>query len=113
YLEVTVSKLEPEISIVDIAEPVDRQLLKERYNPKNIADRAAGQWTAFSDDLASASGKLYEFTKALKKRQVPVEIVLKSSEQYMKRLNQIVKHLSFGIVIMSFSIIMDGLLNGQ
>ena len=112
-LESTVSKLDPEFSIVDVAEPFGRQLLKERYNPKNIAGRAVDQWTAFSDDLASASGNLYEFTKALKKRQVPVEIVLKRSEHYMRRLDQLGNRLSFSIVLLSFSIIMVGLIIGQ
>ncbi|WP_411844224.1 ABC1 kinase family protein [Salinicoccus sp. HZC-1] len=112
-LESTVSKLDPEFSIVDVAEPFGKQLLQERYNPKNVAGRAMDQWNAFSDDISSASSNLYEFTKALKKRQVPVEVELKRSEQYMRRLDQIGNRLSFSIVLLSFSIIMVGLIIGS
>src|SRR5699024_22994 len=51
-LESTVSKLDPEFSIVDIAQPSGSQLLKDRYHPTTIPDRAARQSTAFSDALA-------------------------------------------------------------
>src|SRR5699024_11089303 len=112
-LESTVSKLDPEFSIGDVAEPFGRQLPKERYNPKNIVGRGADQWNAFSHDLASASDNLYKLTKALKKRQVPVEIELKRRERYMRRLDQLGNRLSFSIELLSFSIIMVGLIIGQ
>src|SRR5699024_6689051 len=58
-------------------------------------------------------GNLYVFTTALTKRQVPVEIELKRSERYMRRLDQLGNRLSFSIVLLSFSIIMVGLIIGQ
>lgn len=109
-LESIVRQLDPDFSIVDVAEPFGRQLLKERYNPKNISDRAWHQWLDFSDDLQDTSHNLHEFSKGLKKKKVPVELELRRSEQFMKRLDRLGNRLSFSIVLLSFSIIMVGLI---
>ncbi|CAM2752358.1 ABC1 kinase family protein [Salinicoccus roseus] len=109
-LESIVRQLDPDFSIVDVAEPFGRQLLKERYNPKNITDRAWHQWLEFSDDLKDASSNLHQFSKGLKKKKVPVELELRRSEQFMKRLDRLGNRLSFSIVLLSFSIIMVGLI---
>ncbi|MDB0580138.1 ABC1 kinase family protein [Salinicoccus roseus] len=109
-LESIVRQLDPDFSIVDVAEPFGRQLLKERYNPRNISDRAWHQWLEFSDDLKDASSNLHQFSKGLKKKKVPVELELRRSEQFMKRLDRLGNRLSFSIVLLSFSIIMVGLI---
>ncbi|GAB3070939.1 ABC1 kinase family protein [Salinicoccus sesuvii] len=109
-LESIVRQLDPEFSIVDVAEPFGKQLLKERFDPKNIADQAWHQWLGLSDDLKDTSNNLHEFSKGLKDKKVPVEIQLRRSEQFMKRIDGIGNRLTFSIVLLSFSIIMAGLI---
>ncbi|MHC0552560.1 ABC1 kinase family protein [Salinicoccus sp. CNSTN-B1] len=109
-LESIVRELDPDFSIVDVAEPFGRQLLRERYNPKNAADHAWRSWIEFSDDLKDVSGNVHEFSKGLKGRSVPVELQVKRSEAFMKRLDRIGNRLTFSIVLLSFSIIMVGLI---
>ena len=111
-LESIVSQLDPEFSIVDVAEPFGRQLIRERYNPKNMANRLWGGWNDFTDDFSSFSDNVHEFSKGLKDRQVPILMELKRSETYLKRLDRIGNRLSFSIVLLSFSIILVGLIIG-
>lgn len=111
-LESIVSQLDPDFSIVDVAEPFGRQLIRERYNPKTMAKRAWEEWNDFSDDFADLSKNVHEFSKSLKDRKIPVSLELKRSETYMKRLDRIGNRLSFSIVLLSFSIILTGLIIG-
>ncbi|MFC3041092.1 2-polyprenylphenol 6-hydroxylase [Virgibacillus xinjiangensis] len=112
-LEGTVERLDPEISIVKIAEPFGRKLLKERLHPKRVAGDIYHQLDDYKDILAGFPEHIEELYAMIRKRKIPVEISFSNVDSFMKRLIQVSNRLSFSIVLLSFSIIMVGLIIGS
>jgi ubiquinone biosynthesis protein len=111
-LEGVAEKLDPDISIVKIAEPFGRQLLKERYHPFTLAKRILSQWSDYGEVLIDIPKNIQQITAVMKKGKVPVEITMPDLEMFLNKLNRISNRLSISIVILAFSIIMAGLVVG-
>ncbi|WP_205138007.1 AarF/UbiB family protein [Virgibacillus halotolerans] len=112
-MEGIVEKLDPDLSIVKMAEPFGRQLLKERYQPKKLAETFFNQWSEFGEILTDIPQNIKDVTSILKKGKLPVEISIDKAEVFLNKLNRISNRLSFSIVLLSFSIIMVGLIIGS
>ncbi|QHS21443.1 AarF/ABC1/UbiB kinase family protein [Virgibacillus sp. MSP4-1] len=112
-LEGIVEKLDPEISIIKIAEPFGKQLLKERYHPKTVAENMFNQWSEFRDILVDAPGSFRELSSMIKKGKIPLELSMPRLEQFLNKLDRVSNRLSFSIVLLAFSIIMVGLIVGS
>ncbi len=111
-LEGTVEKLNHEISILAVAEPFGRQLLIERFKPKNVAEFAWSNFTEYGDILQEFPKTIKDFTSVMKKGKMQIELSTPELEPVLKRLNQISNRLSFSIVLLSFSIILVGIIIG-
>ncbi|WP_462420645.1 ABC1 kinase family protein [Salinicoccus sp. Marseille-QA3877] len=111
-LESVVSSLDPEFSIMDVAEPFGRLLVKEKYDPRNIASRAYNNLQDVSDTAVDVSNNLKIFSDSLREKKVPVQLSLRRFEELFRRMDRIGNRLSFSIVLLSFSIIMVGLIVG-
>ncbi len=111
-LESVVSSLDPEFSIVDVAEPFGRLLVKEKYDPRNVASRAYGNLQDVSDTALDVTENLKIFSESLREKKVPVQLSLRRFEELFRRMDRIGNRLSFAIVLLSFSIIMAGLITG-
>ncbi|MEW9676777.1 AarF/ABC1/UbiB kinase family protein [Lentibacillus sp. L22] len=112
-LEAMVERLDPDISIMKLAEPFGRKLFRERLNPKNWVETAFHQWTEYGEIIADIPKNIRELTSMVKKGKLPIEISLEKSEIFLKKLDRISNRLSFSIVLLSFSIIMVGLIVGS
>lgn len=112
-MEAMVERLDPDISIMKLAEPFGRKLLRERLNPKNWVETAFHQWTEYGEIIADIPKNIRELTSIVKKGKLPIEISLEKSEIFLKKLDRISNRLSFSIVLLSFSIIMVGLIVGS
>lgn len=111
-LESVVSSLDPEFSIMDVAEPFGRLLVKEKYDPRNVASRAYNNLQDVSDTAVDVSNNLKIFSDSLREKKVPVQLSLRRFEELFRRMDRIGNRLSFSIVLLSFSIIMVGLIVG-
>ncbi|MBU9720018.1 MULTISPECIES: ABC1 kinase family protein [Bacillaceae] len=112
-VESIVEKLDPEMSIIHIAEPYGKQLLMNRLHPNNIASRIAGEIGDYGESLITLPKQLKEITEILKKGKLPVEISVPKVDLFLTKLDRISNRLSFSIVLLSFSIIMVGLIIGS
>jgi ubiquinone biosynthesis protein len=111
-MEGMVEKLDPDLSIVKIAEPFGRHLLKERYQPKNVAGRLWGNFLEYSEIVADLPKSIKEFSSIMKKGKMRVEISLSDLDRLLTRVERVSNRISFSIVLLSFSIIMVGLIIG-
>jgi len=111
-LESVVSRLDPEFSIMDVAEPFGRLLVKEKYDPRNVASRAYNNLQDVGDTAVDVSNNLKIFSESLREKKVPVQLSLRRFEELFRRMDRIGNRLSFSIVLLSFSIIMVGLIVG-
>lgn len=111
-LEGTVEKLNHEISILAVAEPFGKQLLMDRFKPKNMAEFAWSNFTEYGDILHEFPKTIKDFTSVMKKGKMKIEISTPEMEPVLHKLNRISNRLSFSLVLLSFSIILVGVIIG-
>ena len=112
-LEGVVSKLDPDFSIMDVAEQFGKSLLFDRYNPKNVIENQIDDAQQIALELRDVTANVHQFSKGLKNSNLPIEIDLKGRTQFSKHLDRVINRLSFSIVLLAFSIIMVGLIVGS
>lgn len=112
-LESVVSQLDPDFSIMNVAEPFGKTLLFERYNPKNLVNFQIDEIQQLGSELREVTENVHQFSKGLRNQNIPVEIDIKGRSHFSKHLDRIINKLSFSIVLLAFSIIMVGLIVGS
>lgn len=112
-LEGTIEQLDPDLSVVEIAEPYGRQLLKDRYNPKKMAARTFDQVIEFGEMFTSLPKQLKSLSSIIKKDKLRIEVQVPDLNLLLKKMDRISNQLSFSIVLLAFSIIMVGLIIGS
>jgi ubiquinone biosynthesis protein len=112
-MEGMVGQLDPELSIVKIAEPFGRQLLKERYHPKKMTENVFNYFIEYGEILSELPKRIHDLTSVMKKGKMHMEITIPELDLFLTKLDRISNRLSFSIVLLSFSIIMVGLIIGS
>ncbi|HZK53954.1 MAG TPA: AarF/UbiB family protein [Desulfosporosinus sp.] len=107
-LEGIVEKLDPQLSMMDMAEPFGIRLLKERYRPSTIADRVWHNLTDYSDLLVDLPKQLKDLMGNLVKGRIRLEVSVPELDIFLKKLDRITNQISFSIVLLAFSIVMAG-----
>ncbi|WP_318508976.1 AarF/ABC1/UbiB kinase family protein [Bacillus sp. T3] len=111
-MEGIVVKLDPEISILNVAEPFGKRLLLERFYPKKVAGSLWNQLVNFGELIAEFPKGLKELTLLFKNGKMRQEISLPEIDVILAKVNKIGNRISFSIGLLSFSIIMLGLILG-
>jgi len=96
-----------------MAEPFGKQLIKERYHPKKIAENIITEVEQYTEIVSDLPETIKELRSVIKKGKVRFELNISGLNQSLKKLDQISNRLSFSIVLLSFSIIMTGLIIGS
>ena len=109
-LEGIVEKLDPELSIFDMAEPFGLQLLKERYRPSTVAGRLWHNISDYGDLLVSLPKQLKDLMRDLLRGRIHIEVSVPELDSFLRKLDRISNRISFSIVLLSFSIVMAGLI---
>ncbi|KIY23483.1 ABC1 kinase family protein [Mesobacillus subterraneus] len=112
-IEGTVEQLDPELSIIKMAEPFGRQLLKERYHPRKVAGKVLNHMFEYAEILTELPKSIQQYTTVLKKGKMRMEITIPELDLFLTKLDRISNRLSFSIVLLAFSIIMVGLIIGS
>jgi len=109
-LEGIVEKLDPELSIMDMAEPFGIRLLKERYRPNSIAGRIWRNITDYSDVLVDLPKQMKDLLRNLMRGKIRFEVSVPELDIFLRKLDRITNQISFSIVLLSFSIVMAGII---
>ncbi|OLN29717.1 ABC1 kinase family protein [Desulfosporosinus metallidurans] len=109
-LEGIVEKLDPKLSIMDMAEPFGIRLLKERYRPSTIAGRIWHNISDYSDLLVDLPKQLKDLMRDMLRGRIRLEVSVPELDIFLRKLDRITNQLSFSIVLLSFSIVMAGLI---
>lgn len=112
-IEGVVTKLDPTISIVKIAEPIGLQLLLERLRPKNLTSSLLKDVTDYGDMLIDFPRQSRELFSLIKKGKLHMNISVPDAYDFLRKLDRIGNRITFGIVLLSFSLIMMGLIIGS
>jgi len=112
-LEGVAISLDPHLSILDLAEPFGKKLLREKFDTRRLGKRFIGGAIDLADALTALPGQVDRLFTLIGKGKVKMEMSIPETEQFLKKLDQIGNRLSFSIVLLAFSIIMVGLIVGS
>jgi ubiquinone biosynthesis protein len=111
-IEGIVVDLDPEISIMQAIKPFGEKLIRQRYGPKQVMKNS---WVDLLENarlMSDVPKKLSELTATVQKGKLHVEIGVPELRNFLKRLDKISNRLAFSIILLSFSILMVGLIIG-
>ena len=109
-LEGILKDLDPEISIIEIAEPFVVELTKHRYKPKNIAKELSHDFEEFFELAADMPKKANRLLDKTLEGDTSFKLELQNLNVIFAYMDKITNKLSFSIVLLSFSIVMAGLI---
>lgn len=112
-MEGVVGNLDPGMSIVKLAEPFGRRLMKERFSSRRIRGKLLGGVTELIETLIELPTQARHLASVISKGKLRLEVTIPELEMLLRRLDQISNRLSFSIVLLAFSIIMAGLMIGS
>ncbi|MFS0647298.1 ABC1 kinase family protein [Siminovitchia sp. 179-K 8D1 HS] len=111
-MEEIIKKLDPDFSVMKAVEPFAEKLFKQRLSPKNILSRSLDDIIENMEIIRDLPKDLKEFTTNVKKGRLRFDINIKELQTFLQRLDKISNRLSFSIILLSFSILMVGLIIG-
>ncbi|CAH8773069.1 ABC1 kinase family protein [Paenibacillus dendritiformis] len=112
-MEGIVERLDPTLSILDMAEPFGVKLLKEKYSFRRIQKKVVGGTLDLVQAVSDLPMQANRLTSLLSRGKIKAEMELRDLEHVLHKLDQISNRLSFSIVLLAFSIIMVGLIVGS
>ncbi|GKV68524.1 ABC transporter [Sporosarcina sp. NCCP-2716] len=112
-LEGLISKLDPNMRIMDGVEPFGQQLLRERYSPSAIMKYLWENLSENAQIIAHIPKDFKEISNAAKKGKLKLDINLRQANFVMRRLDIISNRLAFSVILLAFSILMTGLIIGS
>ncbi|MFD1708174.1 ABC1 kinase family protein [Siminovitchia sediminis] len=104
--------LDPDFSIMKAVEPFSEKLFKQRYDPRNILRKSFDEMVETIDIFLELPKDLKDITTNVKKGRMRLDINIKELQTFLQRLDKISNRLSFSIILLSFSILMVGLIIG-
>jgi len=109
-MEGIVEKLDPHLSIFDIAEPFGEKIVMERLHPKFLTKTLWRNISDFSELFVSFPQHFKEPSSVVRHGRLGLEIIIPEIEHILKTLDRISNRLSFSIILLALSIIMASII---
>ena len=111
--EEIIEELDPSFSIMKAVEPFAVNIMKERFHPRTLLKHAIESTLKDIDTLKSLPKDIQDTVKTIKKGRMKVNLNVEDAPSFLQRLDRISNRLSFSIILLSFSILMVGLIVGS
>lgn len=109
-LEGTVEKLDPSLSILDVAEPFGRKLLMERLQPRVLVEAVWKSVSEFGDLLVNFPKHFKELSSFVKRGRLRLDVSIPEMDYFLKAQDRISNRLPFSIILLAFSIIISSII---
>lgn len=109
-MEGVTKKIYPDLSMVHLAEPFGRRLIRERLHPEQVTKRMFRNTAQFVEDIASLPRQASQLARMVRTGKVKVEIGIPEIDLLLAKLDKISNRISISIILLAFSIIMVGLI---
>ncbi len=109
-LEGTISYLAPELSFLEIVEPMGKELFQERLSRRQLRRWLTESLPSYGEMLLEIPERMHSLLGRLEKNQAKLTLEFKETEKILNRLERTGNRLSFSMVLLSFSIVMAGLM---
>src|SRR5690625_2488110 len=111
-IEKIISGLDPTFSIMSAVEPFGKRLIQERMQPSFIAKKTWEQVMDNAEILSELPQDVKDVATTLKNDKLRIDINVSDLPFFMRRFDKISNRLSFSIILLSFCILMVGLIVG-
>jgi ubiquinone biosynthesis protein len=111
-IESIAEKLDPELSIMKLAEPYGKKLLQERYNPKNVGLKKWREARQYKELLFDLPHQIRGVLQKVQDDQLKAHISLPEINIFLRKLDRASNRISFSVTLLAFSIIILGLIVG-
>lgn len=112
-LEGLIAKLDPELGIMEAVEPFGKKLMRDRYHPKHLLENSWKDFVENIEILTNLPKDLKAIATTIRKGKLQLDINVQQVQVFLRRLDRISNRLSFSIILLSFSILMVGLIIGS
>ncbi|MEN8907750.1 MAG: AarF/UbiB family protein [Clostridiales bacterium] len=111
-LEGVVEKLNSEISILEIAEPITNKLVFKLFSPKRFSKSLLGDFFEYRSLFKDFPSIAQNFLLKLEENDYTIQFSFKELKQVEKRINRIFSRISYSIVLLAISIVIAGIMIG-
>jgi ubiquinone biosynthesis protein len=111
-LEGLVEKLDPDLNVLEIAEPIAGKLIFTLISPEKIGKEILGGALDYSNLVRKFPTALLGFLDKLEHDDFIMQFKLKDADRYAQKLDKAFSRLSISIVFLSLSIVIAGTIVG-
>jgi len=111
-LEGVVEKLDPELNIMEIAEPIAKKLMFSTFSPEKVGVEIIGGILDYGKLIRELPSVFLGFLKKVEEDEFSLQFKVNGIERIEKRFERVFNRISFSIVLLAVSIIIAGIAIG-
>lgn len=112
-LEGLVEKLDPDLNVLKIAEPIARKLMYKTFSFEKLGKEFVVGVMDYGNLIKEFPSFMLNFLRKMENDEFTMQFKLKDIERVEKRLERIFNRVSFSIVLLAVSIIIAGIVVGS
>ena len=112
-LEGVIEEMDKNLKLIELLRPYAGRLARERLSLDSLKETATEQYFETSDFLFSLPRKLNDLIERMETEGFPIQVYYPDLEKASHNLDRLANRLSFSIALLSFSMIMAGLIIGS
>lgn len=111
-LEGVVEKLDPDLNVLEIAEPIAGKLIFTLVSPEKIGKEILGGALDYANLVRKFPSVMLSFLDKIEHDDFTVQFKLKEGDRYAQKLDRAFSRLSLSLVLLSISIVIAGIIVG-
>lgn len=112
-LEGIVEKLDPKISVLEVAKPIAKQLIPKMFSTQHMKEEIINATMDYSRLIKELPSFLLNFLRKTEEENYAVELKIRDFENLEKRVDKVFNRLSTSIILLALSIVIAGILIGS
>jgi len=112
-LEGIVEKLDPKISVLEVAKPIAKQLIPKMFSTQHMKEEIINATMDYSRLIKELPSFLLNFLRKTEEENYAVELKIRDLENLEKRVDKVFNRLSTSIILLALSIVIAGILIGS
>ncbi|MEQ2129643.1 2-polyprenylphenol 6-hydroxylase [Caldanaerobacter subterraneus KAk] len=112
-VEGIVEKLDPKISVLEVAKPIAKQLIPRMFSTQHMKEEIINATMDYSRLIKELPSFLLNFLRKTEEENYAVELKIRDIENLEKRVDKVFNRLSTSIILLALSIVIAGILIGS
>lgn len=112
-LEGIVEKLDPKISVLEVAKPIAKQLIPKMFSTQHMKEEIINATMDYSRLIKELPSFLLNFLRKTAEENYAIELKIRDLENLEKRVDKVFNRLSTSIILLALSIVIAGILIGS